>query len=125
MVTSFSKSAIAERATWQYRAIKHTRSNMTLLGCLVLGVLGRMPPRPPAIQAHGIISPEKRVFTGYWAKDGTEWVAHCLGTIQQVNDSWRRLADTIKATDAERVSMFDELRKWIAYDHSATPAPLN
>ena len=42
-----------------------------------------------------------------------------IGSIIAVRDNVRRLADHCKLTDAERLSLFEELRKWIKTDYRA------
>jgi hypothetical protein len=42
-----------------------------------------------------------------------------LGSIVDIRDDFRRLADFLKLDDGERVELFDELRKWVAIDMRA------
>lgn len=110
----------AERSTWLYRAVLHTKGNQTLLGCLVLAVMNKNAKNPPWLLPKGmVIAPDGTVWTGCITLEEGVKVERVLslGNIKEVVGAWRRLADDIKASDAERIAMFDELRKHVMKDH--------
>ncbi len=106
-----------ERQHWLFRAVQATRGNQTLLGCLVLAVMNKNAKHPPWLSPRGMtIWPDGRVVTAAILRPGQSEQPMALGRISDVVANWRELADTIKATDAERVQMFDELRKHVQKD---------
>jgi hypothetical protein len=109
--------AEAERSHWLYRAVERTHGNQTLLGCLVLAVMNKNAKNPPWLAPKGmVIWPDGACVTMIIRQRGDAELPLQLGHISQVVDNWRQLADEINATDAERVQMFDELRKHVLKD---------
>lgn len=112
----------AERQTWQYRAVLATRGNQTQLGCLVLAVIGKEPKGPPKYGHTATIKDidgAAIITADLMNNRGVSYADVVVGTVQQVAGEFNRLADTIKATDEERLDMFNELRKWISVDERA------
>lgn len=110
----------AERLTWQYRAVQATRGNQTMLGTILLAAIGRNAKNPPwfepgaEIDADGILMAN---FVGRDRIDNHQLVP--VAKLDAVLTEFNHLADAIKATDDERIAMFEALRKWIAKDHRA------
>lgn len=111
--------------SWRYRAVKASDGNRSRLGCIVLAVIGESTKRAPKISLArgGIITPQGVVMADMMLAGQTRFYATPLGHIQEVVDNFRRLADTIKATDREREEMLAALRMWIERDMRATSTP--
>lgn len=125
MATVFETPS-AETASWQYKAIVATRGNQTMLGAILLQVIGKQAKNPPRITGTASVDAEGLCWTLLLAQHGTE-VAEglvCLGYIGEIVDEFRRLADFLKLDDAERIELFDELRKWVSVDLRADHAEM-
>lgn len=116
---NLTPSQEAERQTWQYRAVAATRGNQTLLGTLLLAVMGKEPKGAPKWGHTAIIKLDGRVVADFQNRRGACYANVEVGTIPEIGSWFNRLADEIKATDEERMAMFGELRKWMAIDERA------
>lgn len=106
-----------QRQTWQYRAIKLLRGNQTLPGTILLAVLDKSHRlNSKRIGREGEIGPDGTVYAPYQAADGSLHPQMALCNIQDLIACFRRVADTLKLTDADRKDLFDKLRRWIARD---------
>lgn len=114
----------AERQTWQYRAVQATRGNQTMLGTIVLAVIGRNAKHPPWFEPGAEIADDGILLANFVDRGLRDHGLVPVARLSQVVDEFRRLADHIKLTDDERKSMFDALRKWIAKDHRALKEPI-
>ena len=105
---------------WQYRAIERCRGQQTMLGAVLIAIMGQVPRRPPMFDVRGAyIDQDGNVFVGGTNRHG-EYVSSCpLGTVSDLGREFNRLADDLKFTDAERLDMFEGLRKWIVRDYRA------
>lgn len=106
-----------ERASWQFRAIQRTRGNQTLIGTILLAVLDksyRLSAKRFGRQAE--IAPDGTVYAPYQAADGSLHPQMAVCNIQDMIQSFRRLADALKLSDNERIEMFQKLRQWIVKD---------
>jgi len=112
-----------ERASWQYRAIALTRGNSTMLGTLILAVLGRSAKHPPAMGQNAIITTDGMIVTQVLTRAGILHKAVPIGRVSEVVDELRRLCDTAKLDDAERQALFASVRAWIVKDYRATSDP--
>lgn len=115
-----------EQAAWQYKAIVATRGNQTLLGAILLAIIGKQAKHPPQIVGTATVDAEGLCWTNLRKAHGAE-VAQgtvCVGRIQDIRDDFRRLADFLKLDDHERRELFEELRKWVAVDLRADHAEL-
>lgn len=110
-----------QRATWQYRAVEATRGNQSRLGLIVLLIIGRTPRNPPFLMMRPglVITADGDVLSDWVGRPGAPVLATCLGTVEEVRDNLRRLADFLKLSDADRVAMFDALQKCIYKDFRA------
>ena len=107
-------------APWQHRAVEATGGNTTLLGCFVLAILGWQHGRkPPRFGKVARIDKDGIVHSNMQDSDWNIHTKHCLGPVQEIIDNFRGLADHLKLDDRERTEMFDELRKWFAFDERA------
>ena len=120
----------AERieAGWRSRAVIVTRGNQTMLGCIVQAVIGVAASNPPTLGLTAIIDAGGIVRSNLIKRNratgrNEAHVGVPLGSTIALRDEWRRLADAIKATDAEREEMFDLLRRWAGTDFRAILDP--
>lgn len=108
-----------QRATWQYRAVLATGGNKSQLGAIVIAVLGKAPDNPPRFGSAAVITSDGYVQAHFQTKDGVWHQGAFVGAVDDLVANFRGLADHLKLSDAERVEMFDELRKWISVDYRA------
>lgn len=94
-----------------------------MLLCAIIGVAPSNPPR--IVGTAGYID-----ANGYlWAlvQAPNDPPGRCdaanLGSIPEIKDLLNRLADEIKATDQERIELFETLKKWIRRDERAYASP--
>lgn len=107
-----------ETASWQYKAIVATRGNQTLLGTILLQLIGKAAKHPPQIVSLATVDEAGLTWAVLRKQHGAE-VAEglvCLGLIGDIRDEFRRLADYLKLDDTERLELFDELKKWVEVD---------
>lgn len=116
MATEAQERREAERQSWQYRAINQLRGNQTPLGALLLGVIGRNAKHPPWVESGLTIDVDGMCYLDFVNKRYEEIKNMPFIHVEDLKDGWNRLADTIRASDAERVAMFDELRKYVLRD---------
>jgi len=124
MATEQEDARAAERQTWQYRAVAATRGNQTMLGCILLAVIGRNAKNPPWFEPGAEIDADGFLLANFVGKDRVDH--HQLipvATVKDLVDEFRRLADAIKLDDADRIAMFAALRAWIVKDHRALKEP--
>ena len=116
MTTEAEERAEVERATWQYRGVKRTRGNQTMMGCLFLAVIGRNAANPPWVESAITILEDGACLVNFVNRERTEYTNLKFCHVTDLKDQFNRLADEINATDEERVAMFGELRKFIKED---------
>jgi hypothetical protein len=113
--------------TWQQRAVRKTGGNKSKLGMVVLAVVGQAPTNLPMISLRrgAVIDPAGWVIADTMLRGQIQYYATVLGSVRDIVESFRGLADVLKLTDAERIEMFDELRKWMGHDMRATSGDWN
>lgn len=105
---------------WRVRALEATHGNQSQLGAILIAVLGRAPDHPPRFGSGAVITTDGHVLAHFQTRDGEWHHGAYVATVQEINDNFRGLADHLKLSDADRVEMFDELRKWFVTDYRAT-----
>lgn len=111
------------RAGWKFRAVTATQANQTPLGCMVLRVTNHPVSKPPrfSLRNHSAaILPNGQVVADFQDRDGLGFRATLIGHVHDIRDQFRFLADHLKLSDAERLEMFAELRKWLSRDLRST-----
>ncbi len=129
---------------WKLRAIALTKGNKSLMGALVIAMLGRKCNPPcfaPASFGSDVPAdlPQADFSEGEWCgvKKGYPWIDK-QGFVRMVyrssltspwtighehvtdfRDRFRRLADMLDLSDADRVAMFDEVKKFLVRDERA------
>lgn len=106
------------RQSWQYKTVELLRGNQTLLGSVLLAILGKAPSNPPRIISAGVITAEGILITAFEARAqrGVALTVE-LGPVEQVRDLYRSICDQLKLPDADRIEFFNEMRKWISRDY--------
>lgn len=115
---------VQEQNSWPFKAVLATRGNQTLLGCIVLQLICRQPKNPPRVESLASVDEQGLTWAYVTSRSGARRLT-CLGSITDIRDDFRRLADHLKLDDGERVEMFDELRKWVSIDRRANHDELN
>lgn len=115
---------VQEQNSWPFKAVLATRGNQTLLGCIVLQLICRQPKNPPRVESLASVDEQGLTWAYVTSRSGARRLT-CLGSIMDIRDDFRRLADHLKLDDGERVEMFDELRKWVSIDRRADHDELN
>lgn len=110
---------IAERDSWQYRAVAHTKGNSTALGCLLLAVIGRNAKHPPWFGRSAEITAEGLVVTSFTHRSGRRYEPWVWGSVEELTAAFSRLADELKLNDADRIELFRQVRQWVARDNRA------
>lgn len=117
-MAEFSRAAdvFDEARSWQYRVVRASLATTT--GLIVMAMLAKQPRHGIAfghtcdILLDGtVVTPMRR--NGQWGEPGK------IGSIIDVRDNVRRLADHCRLNDADRVALFCELSKWVRKDHRA------
>lgn len=120
MTEKLTDAQAQERQSWQFRCIEATRGNQTRLGTMLLAILGRNAKHPPKFGPGCVISLDGYVFANFVDRQGIVHAAQCVCSVGQMNDGFRLLADSLKLDDADRIALFDEVRKWVYKDERAT-----
>ena len=119
MATEAQDRAEAERQSWQFRAVLATRGNQTLMGTVVLAVIGRNAKNPPWIEEPFTILADGTVITDVVTRDRWLHKNQPLFHVSDLVSEFRRLADHLRLSDDDRIAMFAELRKFIKLDMRA------
>lgn len=119
-------SPAQEQAHWAYKAVVATRGNTTLLGAILLQLIGKQAKAPPQVLSTATVDKNGLTWARLSAFKHGEYAEAVvpLGLITDIRDEFRRLADWLKLDDVERLELFDELRKWVAVDLRAEPSVL-
>lgn len=125
------------RETWQARALAHTQHSYFF--CVVLSVLahnyddalpvllhtvfpGFRSIRPPFLGSAGRVSKSGAVVADV-VRDGgiIEKRAVIFRSLDRLKGAFRRLADKLKLSDAERIELFAAVRRWVVADERIDP----
>jgi len=116
-MVKLTPEAIAERATWQYKIVAFTKGNQSQIGALAVAMLGRRV-NPPCFHPSGlIIKPTGQVTALYKRAITDRWQVQTIyETVAELSDVFRGLAKFCELDEAQTLSMFAELRKFVAKD---------
>lgn len=107
----------SERDTWQYRAVKATRGNQTLIGTILIAVLDKSwTLSGKRFGREAEIGPDGTTYAPYQDANGQLHAQVAICNIQDIIIGFRRLADALKLGDKDRTEMFMMLRRWVARD---------
>lgn len=119
-IPSLTAQAIAERKSWQYRAVEYTHANQSIIGALLVAVLGRYSNPPCFHPRGGKITKDGIVLALYKGRTDRQYrVERVYENVEEFTNAFRGLAAAIGMTDTEQKAMFDEVRKWIFKDDRA------
>lgn len=107
------------RSSWQYRAIEATHGNQSRLGTILLAALDRSANNPPWFGRHAAITSDGFVLCDFMSKSRGMCPGAFVGSLAEVRDNFRGLADHLKLSDTEREDLFKAVRGWLATDHRA------
>lgn len=88
---------------------------------LIMAVLGLRPHTPPAIGIRAEIHEDGWVYTNGIDRSGAYWPELKVISVIGLRDVFRYLADRVKLSDADRVALFDHVRRWITADKRVNP----
>lgn len=110
-------TAILPGRDWRLRVIYHTNGNQSLLGAVIIGVLGRMAPRPPWVGKAATIQENGMVSAPFMSKAG-HYSPNCVlfQSVEDMTGQFSRLADEVGLGDEDRIKLFREVRLWCARD---------
>lgn len=120
-VPALDTLAISERASWQYRLIKHTRGNQTILGAFIVAMFGRKV-NPPCFHPGGIrITKDGQVLALFLSTNPyTPWQDVVIfPSVQEMRKMFLQTTDELKFNAVEVHAVFDELRKFVRVDERA------
>ena len=99
---------------WQDRVI--VASLATTTGLIIRAMLLRSPETGIRFGNTCDIEKDGCIWTQVnYANKSHRWTK--IGTVEDVRDNVRRVADTCKLDDVERTALFEELRKWVRRDY--------
>ncbi len=107
---------------WEFRAIEALRANQSLPGMILVAALSRSQasdgrPRKPSVGHKAYITADGNVIAKYVNPDGIYQGWQIVCKIGEMIDAFKRLADNLKLSDADRAAMFEKLRQWITHDY--------
>lgn len=131
-----SMEAGALRETWQGRALAATRHRA--LGLVVLSVIAHSHDdvevllravfpdfqglQPPGLTSAGKVAKTGAVVADIITKTGARILNQPLFLNERhMEGAFRHLADDLKLADADRIAMFDTLKRWVVADHRLDP----
>jgi hypothetical protein len=104
------------RADWRVQAVNATLP-ATGLGMMLRAVIGTGRGWLPRLGLAAQIGEDGVVRCNFWDQNGFFIEADNLPlTAPEIRDSFRRLADQLKLSDADRLDMFTRLAKWLGDD---------
>lgn len=111
------------KSSWPYRVVEATRGNQTMLGAILLAVLGKAARNPPWVSSTGrIVSDEGGrgvLVIDLVTRRRMELRDAPVCYVDEFTGQLRRLADELKLPDDQREALFLAVRKWIANDERA------
>lgn len=105
--------------SWKYWVVEATRGNQTMLGAVIIAVLGRTPKNPPFFNVWATIDAEGVIRAGFVARNGLQYHDFPICHVRDLGVELNRLADHCKLDDAQRAALFEEVRKWVRSDARA------
>ena len=109
-----------EQKTWQYRALAYCHASQSQVGLFLIAMLGRKRLNGPTFHTYGYkITTDGRVLIPYRSGPNGQWRIENIWSVAAMVGLFRGLCEALKLTDAERIAMFDELRKFCISDARA------
>lgn len=110
-----SKGVYDPARHWSYRVTLAAFPANTM-GLIVRAVLGVNSTIGPALGLEAEIGADGIVRASLRYPDGRVERRRELGSVMALRDEFRRLADHCRLTDADRLELFDHLKKWAGRD---------
>lgn len=105
--------------SWQAAVIRGSDGNKSRLGAIVMAVLGRTPHAPPAFGLGAVITSDGYIMCDFLTRDYVMHTSAFVGSVSDLVDNCRGLADHCKLTDDQRLQFFQSVRAWIKKDWRA------
>ena len=104
--------------SWQAKVLRKTGANRTKLGMIACAVLGHPLSHPPMISMKrgAVIDEDGWVLADVWLPGRAGFLATNLGSLRDIVDNFRRLADILKLSDEDRAALFVLMQKWMGTD---------
>lgn len=135
---SYATPAEQLRQSWQGRALACTNGKGHMLAVLMSLLADAYDDAFPFLMRavfpewHGVYTPflctspkidkAGRVVADLMLKDGAKIKGHIVfASEQEMQDAFRRLADWLKLSDADRINLFDKVRAWVKADLRLDP----
>lgn len=100
---------------WTWRCVLASYPTRSM-GPIVRAVLGKQMARGPKLSLQATVASDGMVYAGLKHDEQVLSYAHPLGQVKSLRDEFRRLADHCRLNDADRLELFDQLRKWLGKD---------
>lgn len=117
-----ANEVVASGQHWTYKVLLASFPTRSM-GPIVRAVLGKQMARGPKLSLSATIGPDGSVYAGLKHDDQVISLCHpvapsMLGKqgVHILRDEFRRLADHCRLNDAERLELFEQLRKWMGKD---------
>lgn len=110
-----ANEVVASGQHWTYKVLLASFPTRSM-GPMVRAVLGKQMARGPKLSLSATIASDGMVYAGLKHDETIISFAHPLGTVTAIRDEFRRLADHCRLNDAERLELFEQLRKWMGKD---------
>lgn len=98
------------------RCVEATGGNASQLGAIVLATFGMYPATLPAFGMSATITSDGYVLCDIRTRNGEYKSGAFVSSLQEIVDKFRRLADWLKLSDADRAALMDGLKRWCATD---------
>lgn len=106
---------------WRVKAILATKGNQSRLGCILIAVLGKSHriKNGSRFDTSASITSDGFVMCGFRQASGHYHPGAFVGSVRDLVDNFRGLADHLKLSDKDRIELFDKVKAWITVDYRA------
>lgn len=104
---------------WKLRLITMTQGNHTLMGAVVLAIIGHVPNKKPYFTGLATIDKMGVVWAKFHPRGYLLPRKTPICRVEDWTDELRRLCDLCKLDDREVNEFFTEAKKWIERDERA------
>lgn len=112
------------RNGWAYRAVLACSGPQSVMGAVIIAMIGKQRRTVPQFGRSAIIDPIGMLRADLYRKDGTWAYMTGIMSVDSFRDELGKVADHIDATDDERADMYKTAREWIGRDLRIIKNPL-
>lgn len=111
-----------DTSDWRQVIVNATKGNQSRLGALIISILKKdyvlaQKGSVPRFDGNATITSDGFVMCDFYGRQGDFHRGAFVGSIGDVVDNFRKLADHCKLNDEDRKAMFLALKNWIAQDY--------